>query len=369
MATDQHFPSAVDPPGDRLSDDGSVSPVGESVVAQLEEAFEPFDIELPSISFCYCEGVELVPKQTNSVLLLSGAEASAVKSFPSGDGAITTTTDISNSLMFHPEHFNRVLGQGQPLFDTNGSKMKAYRAAISDLALEKKPLAVSNTQMPVATGVATGAGDAAKYTVEDGGFRLLGLGSGQNPELYAHLDLAAGPLAPTPWIPPARVNQLLTDSMDEEIAETAIVVHEHAPTTTTTTTMPTAEASSSSMSIVVASEGASESMDGINIHSHPAEKRPALDANIVDEQSANKKNAAAAEATSVDISSSSKRYRYRENKNDDDGDLEDSLLQTQPTPKQPKYTDLTSWFPSATDPFLQSSNEEFPSFSIGQPPT
>jgi hypothetical protein len=142
----------------------------------------------PKLVFEYKEGTPLKSVTVASTTLLSGTKANkiAVESIPQNavageaDGALflETTMDIRNSLLFHPDVYNEIIGEGTPLFATDSSRMVAMREAV-----EKKIMDVG-TSIRMFADLSVAAGPPFHTSTE----RALALGSRNNMQLFHHLE-------------------------------------------------------------------------------------------------------------------------------------------------------------------------------------
>ena len=92
---------------------------------------------LPKLSFNDKEGDNLVTKTVYSSLLLAGVDPDTInvdglsmETTKDGSAFLETSIDIGNSLLFHPAFYNKVIGEGTPRFDTDSSRMVAFREAV-----------------------------------------------------------------------------------------------------------------------------------------------------------------------------------------------------------------------------------------------
>jgi hypothetical protein len=143
-----------------------------------DEAPVPIRLELPGLSFSYKESteVETLTKQMHSSLVLSGMNEST-ESKVLDTASLQMDVDLSNSLLFHPNLYNLIMGGGEkPYFDPNSAKMNAWRGAALELDKKSAKQARMIKLMPCPSQIANN--------------RTFALGSRHNPEIYAHLDLS-----------------------------------------------------------------------------------------------------------------------------------------------------------------------------------
>jgi hypothetical protein len=119
----------------------------------------------------------------HSTLLLSGIDASNVRTVVTDDGQlIEMTMDTSSSLILQPDVFNLMLGKGKPQFGVDSSKMIAWREAVQD-KLEKHGTSVElYSVLPVPV-----KGDQPLFITEK---RAFAFGKRSNMQLCMHTDIS-----------------------------------------------------------------------------------------------------------------------------------------------------------------------------------
>jgi hypothetical protein len=145
-------------------------------------------VKLPKLIMGYKEGNPLKQKAFVSSLLLSGTKANklkvnAISRWPTEEGwmFLESSMDISNSLLFHPDLYNTIIGWGKPCFEPNSHKMVAMREA----AMEKKQN--EGTIVHMFSELSIAGGGSSLYLDQS---RALILGRSNNMQLYHHLELS-----------------------------------------------------------------------------------------------------------------------------------------------------------------------------------
>jgi hypothetical protein len=187
----KHFGRLVAGLGNREGAEGAVPGGADGAAAASTEDSFPWDtyVLMPKLVFNYKEGSPLQAKTVASIVLLSGTKANKIRiaglsETRSGDDGslfLETQMDIGNSLLFHPDVYNNIIGRGSPQFAFNSDKMVKWREAA-----EKKKNK-EGTMVQMFTDLTTTDGPPFNITSS----RALALGSKNNMQLYHHLEMSA----------------------------------------------------------------------------------------------------------------------------------------------------------------------------------